>query len=195
MCNELLSRYTYKCVLIEIQLDDAELARRIGSGDVEAEAELFRRMAPRVRLYGLRHLRDEHASEDLTQQVLITTLETLRAGRLREPEKLASFVLGTCRMTVLNQRRGAQRKERLLDQFGPDLLMPVQPSIPNLDHEHLTRCVQKLNERERAVVVMTFYDEKTSADVASFLDVSEANVRVIRHRAIHRLRDCMGVVA
>ena len=180
-------------IQLDIQLDDAELARRIGSGDLEAEAELFRRMAPRIRLYGLRHLRDEHASEDLAQQVLITTLETLRAGRLREPEKLASFVLGTCRMTVLNLRRGAQRKERLLDQFGPDLPMTVQPSIPNLDHEHLTRCVQKLTERERAVVVMTFYDEKTGADVASFLGVSEANVRVIRHRAIHRLRDCMGV--
>ena len=98
-------------------------------------------------------------------------------------------------MTVLDQRRGAQRKERLLEQFGGDLPAPVQSSIPHLDHEQLTRCVQNLNERERAVVVMTFYDEQTSAGVAGFLCVSEANVRVIRHRAIHQLRDCMGVVA
>jgi DNA-directed RNA polymerase specialized sigma24 family protein len=42
---------------------------------------------------------------------------------------------------------------------------------------------------------LTFYDEQTSADVASFLGVSEANVRVIRHRALHRLRECMGVAA
>jgi RNA polymerase sigma-70 factor (ECF subfamily) len=67
--------------------------------------------------------------------------------------------------------------------------------MPQLDHEQLTRCVQNLRERERAVVVMTFYDEQTGADVASFLGVSEANVRVIRHRAIHRLRACMGVAA
>jgi RNA polymerase sigma-70 factor (ECF subfamily) len=180
---------------MEIQLNDAELVRQIGAGDLEAEAELFRRMAPRIRLYGLRHLRNEHASDDLTQQVLITTLEALRAGRLREPEKLASFVLGTCRMTVLNLLRGAQRKERLLEQFGADLMTPVQPSLPNLDHERLTRCIQTLNERERAVVVMTFYDERTGADVAGFLGVSEANVRVIRHRAIHQLRGCMGVAA
>lgn len=71
---------------MEKQWSDAELALRIGSGsDREAEAELFLRMAPRIRLYGLRHLRDADASEDLTQQVLITTLEALRAGRLREP--------------------------------------------------------------------------------------------------------------
>src|SRR5574340_532212 len=114
---------------MQIELNDADLVRQIGSGsDREAEAELFRRMAPRVRLYGLRHLRDEHAAEDLTQQVLITTLKALRAGRLREPEKLASFVLGTCRMTVLNLRRGAERKERLLEQYGADLPAAAQPA-------------------------------------------------------------------
>ena len=173
--------------------NDAELARRIGTGtDLQAEAELFRRMAPRIRLYGLRHLRDASAAEDLTQEVLITTLEALRAGRLREPEKLASFVLGTCRMTVLDLRRDSQRKERLLQQFGPDLRAPVQAPALHFDHEQLTRCVQNLKERERTVVVMTFYDERTGADVASFLGLSEANVRVIRYRAVHQLRECMG---
>lgn len=138
-----------------VALSDSEVVRRIGSGnDREAESELFRRMAPRVRLYGLRHLRNGHAADDLTQQVLITTLEALRAGRLREPERLASFVLGTCRMTV-----------------------------------------QTLKERERTVLVMTFYEERTGSDVAGFLGISEANVRVIRHRAIHQLRECMGVGA
>ncbi len=178
-----------------IELNDAELVAQIGSGDSQAETELFRRMAPRIRLYGLRHLRDAHAADDLTQQVLITTLETLRAGRLREPGKLASFVLGTCRMTVLDLRRGAQRKERLLEQFGADLIAPAPTPGPHVDHEQLARCVQNLKERERAVVIMTFYDEQTSADVSSFLGVSEANVRVIRHRAIHQLRGCMGVAA
>ena len=180
---------------MQIELSDAELVRQIGSGnDREAEAELFRRMAPRIRLYGLRHLRDEQASQDLTQQVFITTLEALRAGRLREPEKLASYVLGMCRMTVLDLRRGVQRKQRLLEQFGADLLA-AQPSMPHLDHDQLMRCVQSLKERERTVVVMTFYDEQTGADVASFLGLSEANVRVIRHRAIHQLRACMDGVA
>jgi RNA polymerase sigma-70 factor, ECF subfamily len=79
---------------MEIELSDADLVDRIGLGqDPVAEGELFRRMAPRIRLYGLRHLRNPHAADDLVQQVLITTLEALRAGRLREFNKLASFVL------------------------------------------------------------------------------------------------------
>lgn len=175
-------------------LSDADVVRRIATGhDREAEGELVRRMAPRVRLYGLRHLRDGQAADDLTQQVLMTTIEALRAGRLREPEKLASFVLGTCRMTVLDLRRGANRRARLLEQFGVDLFAPAEPFRPELDHEQLARCVQALKERDRTVVVMTFYDERTGADVAGFLGVSEANVRVIRHRAIHQLRACMGL--
>src|SRR5215813_13583861 len=145
-----------------IELSDADLVRRIGSGEREAEAELFRRMAPRIRLYGLRHLRDVHASEDLTQNVLITIIEALRKSRLREPEKLASFVLGTCRMTILDLRRGAQRKKRLLEQFGPDLLGPAEFFRPRLDQERLGLCVENLKERERTVIVMSFYDEETS---------------------------------
>lgn len=181
---------------MSLPLSDADLVRRIGSGDNrEAEGELYRRMAPRVRLYGLRHLRDGHAADDLVQQVLITTLEALRAGRLREPEKLASFVLGTCRMTVLDLRRGVRRRERLLEQFGVELLVPAEPSESRFDHEQLVRCMEALRERDRTVVVMTFYDERTGSAVADFLGVSEANVRVIRHRAIHQLRQCMGTAS
>ncbi len=179
---------------MEIELNDSELAQQIASGSSpEVEAELFSRMAPRIRLYGLRHLRDSHSADDLTQQVMVTTLEALRTGRLREHDKLASFVLGICRMTVLDLRRNAHRKARLLQQFGVSRLTPAEPHTPNLDHDRLTRCVQNLKERERTTVVMTFYNEQTGAEVAGFLGVSEANLRVIRHRAIHQLRQCMGV--
>src|SRR5262249_37705030 len=159
------------------ELNDADLARQIADGDREAEAELFRRMAPRVRLYGLRHLRDEYAAQDLTQQVLVTTLEALRQGRLREPDKLANFILGTCRMTVLDIRRGTQRRERLLEQFRADVLKPAESLVDRLDHDRLKFCVQNLSERERTVVVMTFYHDRTGADVGGLLGVSEANVR------------------
>jgi len=181
-------------MLVIMELSHTELVMRIAGGsDREAEEEFCRMMGPRIRLYGLRHLRDTHEADDLVQQVLITALGTLRGGGLREPEKLASFVLGTCRMTVIQQRRGAWRKQQLLNQFGVDMLSPVASAGPRLDHDKLANCVQGLKERERAVIVMSFYDEQTAADVARFLSVSEANVRVIRHRAIHVLRTCMGV--
>ncbi len=151
---------------------------------------MCRRMGPRIRLFGLRHLRSATAADDLVQQVLLKMIEALRAGRLREPDKLAPFVLGTCRMTVLDLRRGARRQGRLLEEFG-GILVPDPPAAPRLDGDRLARCVQMLKERERSVVVMAFYDEQTSAEAARSLGISEANVRVIRHRAIKQLRACM----
>jgi RNA polymerase sigma-70 factor, ECF subfamily len=179
---------------LTIDVSDAHLAVRIADGDSEAEAEVCRRMGPRIRLYGLRHLRSASAADDLVQQVLLKMLEALRAGRLREPEKLAQFALGTSRMTVVDLRRSARRQERLLAEFGADLI-PNQPPLPQLDDAQLARCVQMLKERERSVVVLTFYDEQTAAEAAGFLGISEANVRVIRHRAVRQLRACMESTA
>ena len=181
-------------MLIFMELSDPDLVQRIASGsDSEAENEFCRLMGPRIRLYGLRHLRDSHSAEDLVQQVLMIVLQALRAGRLREPAKLASFVLGTCRMTLLDQRRSARRRQELLEQFGVEALSPAPPDEPHFDRDKLAGCVQRLKERERAVIVMSFYDEQTSENLANFLGVSEGNIRVIRHRAIRLLRDCMGV--
>jgi RNA polymerase sigma-70 factor, ECF subfamily len=174
--------------------DDAALARRIAtapSGDAEAEAELCRRMAPRVRLYGLRHLRDDHAAADLVQQVLMMTLERLRAGKLREPEMLASFMFGMCRMVVLESRRTYARRERLLTEFADDVPIADSSSAPRLDHERLLHCLDGLSERERSVLVLTFYDDQPALAVARELALSEGNVRVIRHRGLQRLRDCV----
>ena len=173
---------------------DAELVQRIAEGDNDAEAEVCRRMAPRIRLYGLRHLRSAAAADDLVQQVLLKTIEALRASRLRAPDKLSPFVLGTCRMTVVDQRRTARRQEQLLGEFG-GALVPAPHEMPQLDGDRLARCVQALKERDRTVVIMSFYDEKTAAESSRALGLSEANVRVIRHRAIRQLRACMETVA
>ncbi len=156
----------------------------------DAESELCRRFAPRLRLYGLRHMRNDQAAADLAQQVLVLMIESIRAGRLREPEKLASFVLGSCRMTVLDLRRGERRREGLLGEYARTLA-PIAPLEP-LDTDQLRNCLQRLPERERSVVVMTFYEEQSSETVAASLGLTSANARVIRHRALGRLRECMG---
>ena len=178
-------------------IEDVELVQAIATQPpgqaADAEAELYRRLAPRVRLYGLRHLRDEQAAADLTQQVLLITLECLRAGRLREPEKLFSFVLGTCRMVVTDLRRGTERRQKLLEQYSRESVTATAVPPPDLDRDRLARCLERLPERERSVVVLSFYDERTSEDVAAFLGLSTVNVRVIRHRALGRLRECMSV--
>jgi len=175
-------------------VSDGDLARRVstGGGDAaEAEEELFRRLAPRVRLYGLRHLRDPAGADDLVQEVLVLTLERLRAGEVREPERLASFVLGTCRLAVRNLRRGRRRREALLDRFSGAFPRRAEPDLLLLDEARLHRCLGELTPRERSVLMLTFFDEQSSGEIGVRLALSSDNVRTVRRRAFVRLRDCV----
>lgn len=173
---------------------DGELARQVASGEEDAplaEGELCRRLGPRVRLYGLRHLRDESAAADLVQDVLVLTLERLRAGRVREPDRLASFVLGACRLMVRNHRRGRRRRGGLLERFPSAFPLQAEPDLLLLDRGRLRECLARLAERERSVLVLTFYAELPSGVIATRLGMSPDNVRTVRHRAFGRLRRCV----
>jgi RNA polymerase sigma-70 factor, ECF subfamily len=190
------SRYRHRRMSSHtIGATDGALARAIAARTEAAEAaetELYRRFAPRVRLYGLRHLRDEDAARDLMQQVLLLTIEKLREGAVRDTDMIGSFILGTSRMLAVNLKRRDRRREALLEAFptGP----PFASAAPSLIDEHeLEGCLSGLAERERTVVLLTFYDDRPSRDIAQTLGITEGNVRVIRSRAIERLRACMGV--
>ena len=173
---------------------DGDLARAIaaGAGTADAaETELYRRFAPRVRLYGLRHLRDEDAARDLMQQVLLLTIEKLRHGAVRDMDMIGSFVLGASRMLAINLKRRDRRREALLEAFPIEhLYVGAAPAI--IDEQELEGCLSTLAERERTVVLLTFYGDRSSQEIARTLAISEGNVRVIRSRAVDRLRACMG---
>jgi RNA polymerase sigma-70 factor (ECF subfamily) len=178
-----------------VDLSDGDLARAVlarapGFGE-QAEGELYRRFAPRVRLYGLRHLRAEDAAQDLVQQVMLLTIEKLRDGSVRDADRIASFVLGTSRMMARDLRRQEWRRSKLRETY----VSPAAPEAPHegelLDLDRLEACLARLAERERLVVLLTFYAERTPKEVQQELGLTDGNVRVIRHRAMQRLRACV----
>ena len=175
---------------------EALLARAIAAapagGARDAEAQLYRLLAPRVRRYGQRHLRDDHAADDLMQHVMALAIEKLRAGQIDEPARIVSFVLGACRLSVIDLRRGQQRRDELLQRHAHELPTVEQPLLaPRLDHLRVAHCLERLPERERAVLVMSFYDEQPADAVGRSLGLSAGNVRVIRHRGLDKLRRCV----
>jgi RNA polymerase sigma-70 factor (ECF subfamily) len=176
------------------ECDDGDLAARIAAAGtarqcVDEERELCLRLSRRVRLYARHHLRDDDAAGDLAQTAMVLMLQKLRGGEVREPRRIGSFVLGVARMLVHDRRRGA-RRERAWD--GEDV--PVSAADPDpLAREALARCLEALGQRERSVLVMTYYGEQTAAQIATAVGVSEGNVRVLRHRSLAKLRECMGL--
>ena len=179
-----------------VDASDGDLARAVSArtpGECEAaESELYRRFAPRVRLYGLRHLRDEQSAMDLVQAVMMLTIEKLRRGEVRDPDQIASFVLGTSRTMAIAVRRKDVRHELLRDKFLVAPMAHASPDVPMIfDLDRLEQCMAQLAERERSVIFLTFYAESAAAAVAAEVGISEGNVRVIRHRALGKRRSCV----
>lgn len=176
------------------ELSDAELARAIAAGDDARRAErlLVERFAPRIRLYGIRHLGTEEAALDLIQDVVLKVLVAIREGRLKNAESLASFVLGTCRHVVWDARR-AERKQRALAVGAAQLSEPVVSPPDPIELVRLMGCLHHLPERDSLVVRMSFAEDRTSEEIGRRLGISAGNVRVIRHRALARLAECLGL--
>ena len=157
---------------------------------LEEEAELYRRFAPRVRLYGLRHLGDAAAAQDLVQEVFIVLIERLRKGEIRNMEAIGSFILGTSRTIASDLRRTHQRRERLTDTFA-DRTISIAPAEPTLDQARVEDCLNALPPHDRTLLILTFYAEKKASDIASTFEMAAGTVRVARHRALMRLRECV----
>jgi len=170
---------------------DGDLVRAIadrGTGGREAEVELCRRFGPRIRLYGLRHLRDQDRARDLVQSVLLAVLEAARAGRIAEPERADRFMLGTCRNVAQRMREGDARQG---SDAGLDELAAPEVEHETVDLGALLRCLALLDERGRRIVTLSFREERRSAEIAGLLATTEGNVRVLRHRAVASLRRCL----
>jgi RNA polymerase sigma-70 factor (ECF subfamily) len=175
---------------------DAELASAVmsggGAGSPTAEAELCRRFGRRVRLYGRSRLRDGAAVDDLVQRVMLVVLTRLRAGEVHSPERIDSFVLGTARLVTRELARPREQPAEL----DAELPCPLSETRPDpLARQRLGECLEGLAERERTVVALTFFHEQSADEVGEALGMESGNVRVTRHRALVRLRGCMGLTA
>jgi RNA polymerase sigma-70 factor, ECF subfamily len=124
--------------------------------------------------------------------VLLVTIERLRAGEVRNPDEIGSFILGTSRMLADSTQRKTRRRESLTMQFQASELY-TESFVASGDIELMERCLHSLAERDRRVLVLTFYAEKTSPEIAEELGVTGTVVRVARHRALERLRECVGL--
>ncbi len=171
---------------------DGKLALRVAAGpDPEAEAELCRRFWPRLRAFALRRLGNEQDARDLAQQVLVITLEALRAGQVQEPERIAAFVMSTGRNTLLDRHKVDRRRGELLHQFSATEAGSYELGIP-IDSRRLLGCLEHLPERERAIMIGTYLEEQSGGELSSSLGMEPGTVRVARHRALKQLLDCMG---
>ena len=154
------------------------------------EDELGRLMTergPALVGYGYLLTGDVGAAEDLVQDALV------RAFTRRRPHDVVS-VEAWVRRILLNLYLDAYRRRRRYDQVVP-LLVPdegrdAQDAV--VDRADVAAALRHLSPRERACVVLRFYDDLTIAEVAARLGLSTGAVKRYLSDARHRLEPVLG---
>ncbi|MFF4080594.1 SigE family RNA polymerase sigma factor [Streptomyces sp. NPDC087218] len=126
-------------------------------------------------------------AEDLLQTALAKTY--IAWERIEDHRALDGYV----RRALLNTRTSQWRK-RKVDEFACDEL-PEQEAAPAPDpaeqqtlHDAMWRAVLKLPDRQRAMVVLRYYEDLSEAQTAEVLGVSVGTVKSAVSRALGKLR-------
>jgi RNA polymerase sigma-70 factor (ECF subfamily) len=172
-----------------------DLARIVldgGSRRAAAERDLCELLGPRVHLFALRRLHSYADAADVTQETLSIVMDALRENKLQDAARIAQFALGTGRHLVSRVIRGERMRRALQAVLADATSTSVSPpDLWSLDFRTMLECLEKLGERDRRVVGMTFYDDRTADEIAASIGLTPANVRIIRHRALVQLRHCV----
>jgi RNA polymerase sigma-70 factor (sigma-E family) len=135
-------------------------------------------------------LAGNHAdAEDLAQQTLIKVHGAWsRVSRSDVPDAYVRRILTN---TFLSFKRPKGRRLELL--VGDDAPEPASPLIAGPeDRMLLWPHVRELPPRQRAVIVLRYYEQLSEAEIADVLDCSRGNVKSTAHRALQNLRTALG---
>ncbi|TDT28546.1 RNA polymerase sigma-70 factor (sigma-E family) [Streptomyces sp. BK208] len=128
-------------------------------------------------------------AEDLLQTALAKTYVAWE--RIEDHRALDGYV----RRALLNTRTSQWRK-RKVDEFACDELPEPEPVSCGDDqaerqalHDAMWRAIMKLPARQRAMVVLRYYEDLSEARTAEVLGVSVGTVKSAVSRALGKLRE------
>jgi RNA polymerase sigma-70 factor (sigma-E family) len=133
---------------------------------------------------------DRAMAEDVVQEVLLRAYPRWRhIERMDRPE---SYV----RKMVLNEFLSWRRRSWRVSPAGPGTDFDVEPgpdhAVGHAEREALVRELAKLPRRQRAVLVLRFYEGFSETEIAGMLGCRPATVRGYSSRALAGLRTALG---
>ena len=126
--------------------------------------------------------RDRHVAEDIVQDVFVKV-----APRLDKipAEHMAAYLRKVAVNLWRNRLRSLIRERRARDRSGID---PVMEPIGREDRAALRSAVLRLPKRQRACLILRYYEDLPEREVASLLGCSIGTVKSQTSRALARLR-------
>ena len=176
--------------------NDGELLREfVEGGSEEAFRILVERHTGMVHGAALRVVHDESVAEEVTQAVFIILA---RKGRsLTHKPVLAGWLYRTAHFVALEALRTEKRRRHHTQQFADMKDSPDAVSIWNQIAPVLEEAMSRLRATDRDAVVLRFLEQRSFAEVAGALAITEAAAKMRVGRALEELRAALtrcGVV-
>jgi RNA polymerase sigma-70 factor (sigma-E family) len=134
-------------------------------------------------------LAGNHAdAEDLAQQTLVQAYRSW--DKVRGTDQPAAYLRRMLTNLYISQRRPRARRLELLTDAPPEP-RPVSVAGPE-ERMELWPHVASLPPRQRAVVVLRYYEQLSEREIAEVLGCSTGNVKSTAHRALKALRAAIG---
>jgi RNA polymerase sigma-70 factor (ECF subfamily) len=161
-------------------------------GPDEAYARLFDAEFPRVRRTVHVLMGNAAAAEDVTQDAFVQLLlHWPKVSRYERPDAWVRRV--AIRLAVRNlKREGRRQVVEVRSELGADARDTYGPDAPDLD---LLAAVRALPPKQRAVLVLFYYEDRPMKEIAQTLGMSESTGFVHLHRARRRLGELLGEVS
>jgi RNA polymerase sigma factor (sigma-70 family) len=133
-------------------------------------------------------------AKKIYQDTFSTFYEKINSCDFKNFNKLKSYVLAIAANKIKEAYRNEMREQRLvaIDSLNPKKLSP-QFYFDNESHHEENKTVVRhmlnsLDDRERYIVYSIYYKNENVNDIANRLGISNDNCRVIKHRAIQKLK-------
>ena len=180
-----------------LDIGDAELIQRIGTGDTEAFAIFHRRHIGIVYSTAYRVLNNETDAQDVTQEVMFMLWEKSPMYDVSRGKPVTWAVTMT-RNKAIDKLRSLQRRNRLQDQVrlenpeSMDTLTPSQSMRSNEKNQLVRSAVMKLNPEQREVIEMLYFSGLSQQEISDRLHKPLSTVKARIHRGMVRLRKIVG---
>lgn len=170
---------------------DESLALRTAGGDPRAFAEIVRRHGARLRILALRFTGGTAEADDIVQETFLSYWKTARRWQ-PGGAPLGAYLT----RIAVNRAIDADRRRRVRRFFGLEEAREVADPAPLADAqdetaravEAVARDIAVLPARQRAAILLASDGDKSNADIAAAMSLSEGAVEQLLVRARRTLR-------
>ena len=176
--------------------DDVALVRYALAGDETSFAALVEKYQTQVHALAWRTIGDFHIAQDITQETFLKAHQKL--GALKDPQRFAGWLNAIAKRCCLawfrEKRLDSELTENINivmrhdDPYSGYLAREQAKDASQELHEIIKKWLAKLQESDRIVVTLHYFDGMSCEDIAAFLDVTTNTIKSRLNRARNRLK-------